>query len=196
MLSLYLAYLDTEEDKKQFEEMFMSYRKQMISLAFSILKNQEDAEDAIHNVFLRIAQKNWDTVRSIEDKTDLRNYLLKATKNAALNITKVRTKNNISLDTIDEFDINGIYNISDEGFIDSICINIEYSRVVEAVKLLKDTYKNVMYYHFVMELPVIKIAKLLGQTVPTTQKQLVRGKKLLLNLLGIQGVENNVDEQR
>ena len=196
MLSLYLAYLDTEEDKKQFEEMFMSYRKQMISLAFSILKNQEDAEDAIHNVFLRIAQKNWDTVRSIEDKTDLRNYLLKSTKNASLNILKIRSKNNVSLDTIDEFDINGIYNLSDEDFIESICINIEYTMVVEAIKLLKDTYKDVMYYHFVMELPVIKIAKLLGQTVPTTQKQLVRGKKLLLNLLGIQGVENNVDEQR
>lgn len=196
MLSLYLAYLDTEEDKKQFEEMFMSYRKQMISLAFSILKNQEDAEDAIHNVFLRIAQKNWDTVRSIEDQTDLRNYLLKSTKNASLNISKIRSKNNLSLDTIDEFDVNGIYNLSDEGFIDSICINIEYTRVVEAIKSLKDTYKDVMYYHFVMELPVIKIAKLLGQTVSATQKQLVRGKKLLLNLLGIQGVENNVDEQR
>ena len=196
MLSLYLAYLDTEQDKKRFEEIFMSYRKQMISLAFSILKNQEDAEDAIHNVFLRIAQKNWDTVRSIEDQTDLRNYLLKSTKNASLNISKIRSKNNLSLDTIDEFDVNGIYNLSDEGFIDSICINIEYTRVVEAIKSLKDTYKDVMYYHFVMELPVIKIAKLLGQTVPTTQKQLVRGKKLLLNLLGIQGVENNVDEQR
>ena len=176
MLSLYLAYLDTEEDKKQFEEMFMSYRKQMISLAFSILKNQEDAEDAIHNVFLRIAQKNWDTVRSIEDKTDLRNYLLKSTKNASLNILKIRSKNNVSLDTIDEFDINGIYNLSDEGFIESVCINIEYTMVVEAIKSLKDTYKDVMYYHFVMELPVIKIAKLLGQTVPATQKQLVRGK--------------------
>ena len=92
--------------------------------------------------------------------------------------------------------MNGIYNLSDEGFIDSICINIEYTRVVEAIKSLKDTYKDVMYYHFVMELPVIKIAKLLGQTVSATQKQLVRGKKLLLNLLGIQGVENNVDEQR
>ena len=92
MLSLYLAYLDTEEDKKQFEEIFMSYRKQMVSLAFSILENQEDAEDAIHNVFLRIAQKNWDTVRSIEDKTDLRNYLLKSTKNASLNILKIRSR--------------------------------------------------------------------------------------------------------
>ena len=196
MLSLYLAYLDTEEDKKQFEEIFMSYRKQMVSLAFSILENHEDAEDAIHNVFLRIAQKNWDTVRSIEDQTDLRNYLLKSTKNASLNISKIRSKNNLSLDTIDEFDINGIYNLSDEGFIESVCINIEYTRVVEAIKSLKDTYKDVMYYHFVMELPVIKIAKLLGQTVSATQKQLVRGKKLLLNLLGIQGVENNVDEQR
>ena len=151
MLSLYLAYLDTEQDKKRFEEIFMSYRKQMISLAFSILKNQEDAEDAIHNVFLRIAQKNWDTVRSIEDQTDLRNYLLKSTKNASLNISKIRSKNNLSLDTIDEFDVNGIYNLSDEGFIDSICINIEYTRVVEAIKSLKDTYKDVMYYHFVME---------------------------------------------
>ena len=125
MLSLYLAYLDTEEDKKQFEEIFMSYRKQMVSLAFSILENHEDAEDAIHNVFLRIAQKNWDTVRSIEDKTDLRNYLLKSTKNASLNILKIRSKNNVSLDTIDEFDINGIYNLSDEGFIESVNENPE-----------------------------------------------------------------------
>ena len=68
--------------------------------------------------------------------------------------------------------------------------------VSKQIMSFKDTYKDVMYYHFVMELPVIKIAKLLGQTVPATQKQLVRGKKLLLNLLGIQGVENNVDEQR
>ena len=82
MLALYLAYLDDENDKKLFEEIFYAYRKQMVTLALSILNNENDAEDAVHNVFLRIAQKNWNTVRTIENKTDLRNYLLKATKNA------------------------------------------------------------------------------------------------------------------
>ena len=57
MLALFLTYLDDENDKRLFEEMFYSYRKQMLSFSISILKNKDDAEDAVHNVFLRIAQK-------------------------------------------------------------------------------------------------------------------------------------------
>ena len=60
MLALFLTYLDDENDKILFEEMFYSYRKQMLSFSISILKNKDDAEDAVHNVFLHIAQKNWD----------------------------------------------------------------------------------------------------------------------------------------
>lgn len=57
MLALFLTYLDDENDKILFEEMFYSYRKQMLSFSISILKNKDDAEDAVHNVFLHIAQK-------------------------------------------------------------------------------------------------------------------------------------------
>ena len=85
MLALYLAYLDDDNDQKLFEDMFLSYRKQMVTFAVTILGNEDDAQDTVGDVFLRIAQKNWDTVRAIENKSDLRNYLLKATKNTSLN---------------------------------------------------------------------------------------------------------------
>ena len=61
-------------------------------MANSILKNTDDAEDAVSTVFLKIATKNWDIVNSINNKTDLRNYLLKATKNTSLNMIKVNQK--------------------------------------------------------------------------------------------------------
>ena len=78
MLALYLAYLEDENDKKLFEEIFYNYRKQMVSYAAFILNNEKDSEDAVHNVFLNIARKNFNTVKTIDNPVDLRNYLLKA----------------------------------------------------------------------------------------------------------------------
>ena len=116
MLALFLTYLDDENDKILFEEMFYSYRKQMLSFSISILKNKDDAEDAVHNVFLHIAQKNWDTVRSIENSTDLRNYLLKATKNSSLNIIKLNKRGSVSLNDSSEYSYNTISEMSDDDF--------------------------------------------------------------------------------
>ena len=70
MLALYLAYLDDDNDQKLFEDMFLSYRKQMVTFAVTILGNEDDAQDAVGDVFLRIAQKNWDVVRDIKNETD------------------------------------------------------------------------------------------------------------------------------
>ena len=90
MLALYLAFLD-ENDKQLFERIYYTYRKQMLVVARTILQNESDSEDAVHEVFLKIATKHMGIIKSIELETDIRNYLLKATKNTALNIKK---KNN------------------------------------------------------------------------------------------------------
>lgn len=191
MLSIYLAYLDDNNDKRLFENIFYSYRKQMITLALSILHNESDAEDAVSNVFLRVASKNWDVVRGIELDIDLRNYLLKATKNTSLNMIKSKMKENTSLDTVLEHNIDSVENMADNTFVEYICNKIEYDKVAKAIKLLDEKYRDVLYYHFIMELTVPETAKLLNQTISATKKQLVRGKKMLLSLLDIKGVERN-----
>ena len=181
MLALYLAYLDDDADKRIFEDIFYSYRKQMVKLAMSILNNKDDAEDAVSNVFLRIAQKNWDIVKEIKSDIDLRNYLLKATKNTALNLKKSKYSENISLD--DDFDIKikSGKNLSDDAFFEFISQKLEYDKVVKAICSLNEKYRYVLYYHFVLEMTVPQTARSLNQTVSATKRQLVRGKKLLIN---------------
>lgn len=195
MLALYLAYLDDYNDKKLFGDMFLSYRKQMVTLALSILNNEDDAQDAVGDVFLRIAQKNWDAVRGIDNETDLRNYLLKATKNTCLNKIKGKKKENVSLDTIMEYDMDGIEDLSDDTFLEVICNKVEYDKVVRAINSLDEKYRDALYYHFVMEMTVPQTAKSLNQTLSATKQQLVRGKKMLLSLLGKKGDEKNGNEQ-
>ena len=188
MITLLLTYIDDENDKKLFENLFYDYRKQMVSLARAMVQNEADAEDVVHDVFLRIATRNMDVVRKIDNPIDLRNYLLKATKNSSLNMIKKRKKNIVSLDTIKEYDINGIVDYSDDNFLEILCNKSEYEHIIHAIHSLSEKYKNVLYYHYVMELTVNETAKLLNQSVPTTKKQLVRGKKILLSLLGLGGV--------
>lgn len=185
MLALYLAYLDDENDKKLFEEIYLSHRKQMVILAITILGSEDDAQDAVGDVFLRIAQKNWDTVKQIKNNTDLRNYLLKATK-----------KDNVSLDTVIEFDISGIDNLTDNSFLDTVCTKFDYEKVLHAIGSLSEKYRDVLYCHFIMEITVHETAKALNQSVSATKQQLVRGKKMLLGLLDMTGDEKVVNEQR
>ena len=195
MLALYLAYLDDDNDQKLFEDMFLSYRKQMVTFAVTILGNEDDAQDAVGDVFLRIAQKNWDAVRGIDNETDLRNYLLKATKNTCLNKIKSKKKENVSLDTIMEYDMDGIEDLSDDTFFDLICNKYEYDEAVQAIGLLNEKYRDAMYCHYVMEMTVPQTARSLNQKLSATKQQLVRGKKMLLSLLSKKGVEKDGNEQ-
>lgn len=189
MLAIYLAYLDDDNDKKLFETIYLSYRKQMVSLAIDMLEDENDAQDAVSEVFLRIAQKNWDIVRGINNSTDLRNYLLKATKNTSINKLKLKSKDNLSFDTIAEYDIGYTENLSDNTFLELICNKFEYDKVLLAIRSLNPKYRDTLYYHYVLEMTVPQTAKSLNQTQSATKQQLVRGKKMLLSSLGIKGDE-------
>lgn len=195
MLALYLAYLDDAHDQRLFEDIYYSYRKQMVTLALSILGQKEDSEDAVSKVFLRIAEKNWDVVRGIKSNIDLRNYLLKAVKNTSLNMIKARKRENVSLDTISEYSLEGIEELSDNSFFEVICNRVEAEKVTNIIRQMNEKYCDVLYYHFVMDLTIPETAKSLNQSVAATKKQLVRGKKMLLKMLGIEGVETNGNEQ-
>lgn len=180
MLSFYLNLVD-EDDQSKFEEIYYAYRKQMFLLAKSILNNKMDAEDAVHEVFVNIAVKHMKTVRSIPSEDDLRNYILKATKNTALNIIKKKSKT-VSLDT----DFNPEFaseKLTDESFKESICEQFDYDSLVNAISRLDEKYRDVIYYHYVVGLTLQETAVLLNRKFATVNTQIVRGKKILLEAL-------------
>ena len=79
MLALYMSFIDDESQRRLFEEIYLNYRKQMLLVARSVLGSDTDAEDVVHDVFLKIAKKHMSRISKIKNSIDLRNYLLKAT---------------------------------------------------------------------------------------------------------------------
>ena len=54
MLSYFLSVLESNEDRRVFAEIYEKYHTKMEKTAIYILKNQEDAEDAMQNAFMRV----------------------------------------------------------------------------------------------------------------------------------------------
>lgn len=118
-------------------------------------------------------------ISKIEKDTDLRNYLLKATKHTALDHLRKHRRERIAADAELEAVVPDVVDLTDDAFVEKICNNIEYERIVSAITSLKDIYREVMYYHFVMDLSVPEVAKLMDCKVSTVKQRLVRGKKIL-----------------
>ena len=194
MLVLYLSLIDEENKKNKFTQIYLSYRKQMVIVAMSVVHSEADAEDVVHEVFLNIAMRYMETINGIKEEKILRNYLLTATKRTALNWLR-KYKHIVYIEPEMELDYI-LPEIPDDQFVEHICERMEYEQIIRAIAQLEEKYKWVMYYHFVLEIPVPRVAELLQQSVATTKKQLVRGKKKLLALLEMKGEENDVNDER
>ena len=175
MLVLYMSFIDDENDKPKFEIIYFTYRERMLLMAESILHNKQDAEDAVHDTFIKIARN----MKSINEPESVRtlSYVLKATKNTAINLNN-KNKTNESRIYMEKID-----DIPDKEFIEKLKITENYNEVVHAILELDDIYKDVMFYHFVEEMKVSEIADLLDRKKSTVKQQLVRGKKILLETL-------------
>ena len=67
--------------------------------------------------------------------------------------------------------------------MDKLRIQENYEEVVEAIRSLNDTYRDVMFYHFVAGMKIRDIADLLDRNKSTVQQQIIRCKKKLTEIL-------------
>lgn len=57
MIAVYLAMLETDVDRDKFMKLYESYEKKLFAIALRILENNEKAEDAVQQAWLRIIQQ-------------------------------------------------------------------------------------------------------------------------------------------
>ena len=175
MLLFYLQLIETEEDKKLFEELYYAYRKQMVYLANSILKNKDLAEDATHDAFKGIAN-NMTKVRN-KNVEDVKNYVLRAAQNAAITILG-EEKKYIGIEDLDE----EIIMVEDNTLIE-LCNKEALEIVVQAILQVKEPYRTVLSHRFLMEMEYSEIAEVLERSPDTVRQQLHRGKAKLYQAL-------------
>jgi len=167
MLPIYLAVIDTEQDKNKFEILYTTYRKLMFYIANRILKDQYLAEDAIHQAFLKIIE-NFDKIEDVHcHKT--RSYIVIIVRNNAINMYNRRKRNTtIPLEQME-------FCISDETY--SRSEDLDY--LTKAVMKLPVIYKEVLTLKYVQALSNAEIAQTLGISEATVRKRLERARHKL-----------------
>lgn len=130
MVALLMTYIENDKDKKTVEWLFNTYKKQMVLYALSILHNESDSEDAVQNAFIKIISHNWKTVSKIDNDNDMRNYLLKATKNSCIDIMRKNNRQIVS-DSFTEKNYKDSDAPSDGDFVEAICNKLDYKELVE-----------------------------------------------------------------
>lgn len=169
---LYADIIDQPDQRQLFEQIYCAHRKEMLLAAQQILLDYHEAEDAVHDAFIGIA-RNMNTVRRITRPEDLRYYVLRAAKNAALDhAQRPHRKAERPAELSDR--------IPDSSVWDALCAQTDFHRLLEVIAALPVIYREALYYHFVLEFTIGEVAQLLHISPSAAKQRLVRGKKLLL----------------
>ena len=159
--------------------LYEKYGRRMFSAAKRIVNNDSDAEDALHNAFVRIA-KRLDVIDTDEHDA-LCGYLLTVVKNEAVNILRKR-RNTVPLDEAAELPCKC-----------DVVFETERREIYEyAAKIMTEmdeTYRSPLYLHVVMGYSEAETARLLNRKVTTVRVQISRAKKLLADKLKEAGYE-------
>lgn len=160
-------------NKIAFEKLYNNYNKLIYSIAYSILKNKQDAEDIVQIVFEKLYLIDKEKLPNRNESS----WLYSITKNETINYLK-RNKNNIDLDSI--------YNIEDENNeINKIIDQDNYNRLISK---LNNKEKEIISLKIISNLSFEEIGKLLKEptgTIKWRYYKAVNTLKILLSNLGM-----------
>ena len=84
---VYLQMIETNEDKSKFEEIYQEYRNLMYYVAYKRMQHEQDAEDVVHHVFVKIAE-NIKHIEPVSPKT--KQLIVTMVDNRVTDIFRVR----------------------------------------------------------------------------------------------------------
>ncbi len=81
---MYLSMIESPEDRSKFERIYLHYRGLMYHVAYQILNNEADAEDAVHSAFMKIAERIEKIDEPVCPKTQ--SYIVTIVENKAIDM--------------------------------------------------------------------------------------------------------------
>lgn len=162
-MMIYMMAIDTPEERSKFEKIYLSYRGLMYHIAYKILNNQADAEDAVHNAFVKIAEHISKIGDPVCSKTKV--FVATIVENKAIDIYRFN-KRKQGIEYLD--DISGI----------SIEENAVHG-LAECMAKLSPRYRQVILLKYYQGFSNKEIANLLNITEANAIKIDQRAKKRL-----------------
>ena len=148
--------------EQQFKELFLSEYGRMYKAAYILLGDEDEAKDAVQDVFARL----WDGTTPLREESQ-RTFLLTCVRNRCLNIIARRRQNN-ELDELHEF----VDSEKDDGeLIAAINRYVDERLTPQTSRIIKMHYNEEQSYK--------DISKELGISLSAVNKHIVQGLRKL-----------------
>ena len=176
----YLVYqIQTKRDQKAYGELYDTYVAGIYRFISFKVNSKEEAQDLTSEVFL----KAWHYVLESRDIGSFSALLYRIARNLVIDFYRSR-KHHVSLDDQIESDHESFAHPTDSGEqIRMLDIKVEATKVVEAMKLMKEEYRDVLMLRYVEDLSISEIAEIVGKTQIHVRVTLHRAAKTLKTIL-------------
>ncbi len=151
--------------KQSVNELIERYRDNLFAVAFHMCKNAADADDIVQETFLQyyLSGKNFDNEQHI------RSWLIRVAINKAKNINHSFWRQ---------------HKVPLEEYMETLVFETpEDGELFETVMNLPDKYRIVIHLYYYEDFSIREIAKTLRLTENTIKVRLMRGRKMLREVL-------------
>lgn len=176
MLGMYMALLDTEEQRNKFEYIYQKYCGFMYHVAKDTLGDHYLAEDAVHETFLDLV-RIIDEVRISNDK-ELMSFLKIITYHQSVDIIRRRR----TFDGCDE-ELDKMMDAKDTDDLETVVFGrMKYEKMLAMISHMDEKYKTPLYLKS-QGYKISEIADILKITPNNVKVRLHRARKMLLSEL-------------
>lgn len=158
-----------QTDLKAYEELYKKYYNLVYNIAFSVLKNYENAEDIAQNVFVKIGNLEQEKL----PKNYEASWLYTVTKNECISFIR-KNKETSSIE-------NRIENENEKNEIETVIQNSSYQNLLES---LEQVEKQIIFLKIEAGYSFKEIAKLLKMPIGTVQWKYYKSLHSLKLLIG------------
>lgn len=164
---------------KDFEEIYNRQSYRIFKMCMTYLGNEEDAKEAVQNIFIKLLEKN---IR-FKDSNHENAWLCKTTRNYCLDILKSAwRKKRVDFETLPEV------NTSDKDLE-----NNEKELIEKALLKLSIKQKEVIFLYYYEEYSIKEISKILKRSESTIQTQLSTARKKMKEILNGEKIRKEED---
>lgn len=177
------AYLPamTVDSTETIAALVAEYSATLYRVAYSVMRNSAEAEDAVQEAFLRVLKHR----EKLGDIRDLRVWLVRITWNVVLD-RKRRGKTRPENDDIADFE--RVLPSADRRADEELISSQEHSRILALIDRLPAKERQALLLSAVEELSTAQIASVLGTTESSVRSRIFRARRELSTLLEREGV--------
>ena len=171
MIAIYLAALDTDDDRARFLKIYDEHNRKVFFTARSVLKTQQRAEDAAQEVWTKVVQ-DFDRIMIVPVEK-LGAYLITMARNFSINMLKKESRTAEMPDDWDES--RWLDSSADDGESDR-----KYNSLVDLIMEMPENYRQILELKYVLEWKNRDIATFVGMKQSSVESRIARGSELLL----------------